>query len=99
MFRDDAQPMEAAMTSDPGFHSLNISRRRLLGVATLVAGATLAAGAASAGTKFSQASVKYQPTAKNGQACKTCTQFQAPATCKVVEGKVSADGWCLIYVH
>ncbi len=80
------------------FHSLDISRRRFLGAAALASGgALLAATPALAGSKFSQAMAKYQPTPKGASRCDGCTQFQAPDACKVVDGKISPSGWCLLY--
>jgi hypothetical protein len=86
------------MTTGSSFHTLSISRRNFIGLAALAAG-TLGAASATAGAKFSQSMAKYQPSPKNGQSCKTCTQFQTPDACKVVEGKISPNGWCLLYTH
>ena len=86
-------------------HTLDLSRRNLLRGATVIAGVTaligagLAASPAVAGTKFAQSMAKYQPSPKNGQSCATCTQFQPADSCKVVDGKVSASGWCLLYAR
>jgi High potential iron-sulfur protein len=75
-----------------------VCRRWLLRQAALLAGATgLWAGAASKATgaeKMSQKDAEYQPTPKNGQTCRTCEQFTAPAGCKIVVGKISPQGWC-----
>jgi hypothetical protein len=85
-------------------HTLDISRRRFMRSVGLVAGvgaligAGLAATPAAAGSKFSQAMAKYQPTPKApGQTCSTCTQFEPAAACKVVDGTISANGWCFLY--
>lgn len=89
--------------TDRNFHALNISRRRFMRSAGLVAGvgamlgAGLAAAPAVAGSKFSQAMAKYQPTPKGAQTCANCTQFQPPAACKVVDGNISPNGWCFLY--
>ena len=91
--------------ADKSYRPLDISRRRLLrgaglalGAASL-AGAGLTAGPSEAANKFSQAMAKYQPTPKGAQHCSNCTQFQAPAACAVVDGKISPNGWCLMYAH
>ena len=85
-------------------HTLDLSRRGFMRSVGLVAGigalvgAGLTAGPAAAGSKFSQAMAKYQPTPKGpGQTCSTCTQFQPAAACKVVDGEISANGWCFLY--
>lgn len=50
-------------------------------------------------SKASQASVQYQPQPKGEQKCDGCLQFIAESnTCKVVEGQISPDGWCRLWV-
>jgi hypothetical protein len=41
--------------------------------------------------------VKYQDTPKGEQRCENCIQFEAPSTCKTVDGTVAAQGWCMVY--
>ena len=55
--------------------------------------------AAPAGTaKSSQASVQYQQQPKGEQKCANCMHFIAESnTCKLVEGKISPEGWCVIW--
>lgn len=78
-----------------------MSRRRFLGTAAVGGGALIAvtfgARPAAAGGKMSQSSVKYQPHPKGKQQCSNCALFVAPASCKVVEGPISPEGWCQIY--
>jgi hypothetical protein len=83
-------------------HTLDFSRRGFIRSFGLAAGvgalAGLYAAPAAAGSKFSQAMAKYQPTPKApGQTCSTCTQFEPAAACKVVQGEISANGWCFLY--
>ena len=91
------------MTSDTKPHRLDISRRRLLRSATLVAaaGAFVAVAAvgstALADSKFSHAMAKYQGTPKGAARCDNCNQFQSPSSCKVVAAPVAAAGWCALY--
>jgi hypothetical protein len=75
-------------------------RRTLLRIGLFGAGATvlLAAAPAAAATKMSQKAARYQATPKGAQRCDNCNQFQAPTACKVVDGDISAAGWCLLYV-
>lgn len=48
--------------------------------------------------KGSQAQFKYQSKPNNGKACKDCMYFEAEKKqCKVVDGTISADGWCTLY--
>jgi hypothetical protein len=75
-----------------------VGRRALLRRAALIAAAPLFAVAASrsaaADEKLSQKDAEYQPTPKNGQSCANCQHFLPPASCKLVKGKVSPQGWC-----
>jgi High potential iron-sulfur protein len=82
-----------------------LSRRSMLRNFAYTAGGTAMLGKiigenrmAVAQTKVAQATVAYQPTPHEGQACDTCLQFVPPAACKVVEGTISPAGWCKLYV-
>ena len=93
------------MDDAPKIQPAEFSRRSLFRrLAVFVSGAAMLAvtvsesRTAAAQAKATQVSVEYQSTPKNGQACATCAQFQPPAACKTVEGKVSPAGWCKIYV-
>ena len=50
--------------------------------------------AAAAADKMTKARAEYQDTPNGIYSCGTCTLFEAPNACKVVEGEVSKDGWC-----
>jgi hypothetical protein len=81
-------------------HTLDLSRRGLLHAAAVTVGAGAligAAGAAEAAPKFSQALAKYQPTPHGAQRCAVCNQFVAPASCKTIDGKISPNGWCVMF--
>jgi hypothetical protein len=93
------------MTTEVHVQSLNLSRRRLLRVATLAAGggALACAGlvarpATAASPKLSQKAAGYQATPNGKLRCDTCMQWKPPASCQVVEGVISPSGWCKIYV-
>jgi len=48
--------------------------------------------------KTPQASVQYQSKPKGEQKCALCTHFIAESgSCKLVEGKISPDGWCSLW--
>jgi len=87
------------MTESEGF-----SRRRVLTIAVGTAGAlatsagALTATSTPAQAKASQKVVKYQDTPKGDQRCENCIQFEAPSSCKTVDGTVSPQGWCIVYV-
>lgn len=49
--------------------------------------------------KMPQASVQYQAQPKGDQKCGTCVNFIAESnTCKLVDGQISPDGWCTLWV-
>lgn len=51
-------------------------------------------------TKVSQSSVRYQPQPRGDQKCANCMHFIADSnTCKLVEGTISPEGWCVIWVN
>lgn len=86
------------MQSKPKF-----SRRSLLKSAVALAGAATCAGLASsreawAQGKASKEAMKYQDQPKGDQKCSNCMQFVAPDGCKVVDGKISPDGYCIAWV-
>jgi hypothetical protein len=77
------------------------SRRRVLGgaisaacVATLYAAAVLRPAKARPG-KISQKLVDYQDTAIGVQMCSGCELFVPPNCCKLVEGTISPNGYCI----
>ena len=76
-----------------------LSRRSVLQGAAVAAGASVLGGAtaAQAFTKSPQTAARYQDQPNGGQRCATCLQFQPPSSCKVVAGRISANGWCSIY--
>jgi hypothetical protein len=50
-----------------------------------------------ASDKIAKQDVDYQDSPKGLQMCATCSLFDPPASCKVVEGDVSPNGWCRSY--
>ena len=78
-----------------------ISRRTVLRGAAVAAGAVpvlLAGMNAAEAAKASQASVTYKDSPKGSQSCANCSLFVAPASCKSVDGAISPNGWCNIWV-
>ena len=47
-----------------------------------------------ASEKMTREQAQYQDQPKGINMCSTCTLFEPPKSCKVVEGDVSPDGWC-----
>jgi len=90
------------MTTSRTTHTLNLSRRRILGGAVLFGGSLIlavgaAAPSAQAASKISQSAANYQPTPRGSQRCNACSQWIAPTDCKVVVGPVSPTGWCSLF--
>jgi hypothetical protein len=77
--------------------SLRSKRRALLGLGLAAAGGAICARAAAQQSKISKDQAKYQDKPKGEQRCDACAQFLAPDSCKVVEGKISPSGWCILY--
>jgi hypothetical protein len=75
--------------------SMRASRRRMLRIAVGgVSTALLVSSRAQVSDKMTKARAEYQDTPNGIYSCATCTLFEAPNSCKVVEGEVSKDGWC-----
>jgi hypothetical protein len=53
---------------------------------------------AEASDKMTRQQAEYQDTPNGLYSCGMCTLFEAPKSCKVVEGDVSSDGWCKAFV-
>ncbi|HZC57581.1 MAG TPA: high-potential iron-sulfur protein [Xanthobacteraceae bacterium] len=54
-------------------------------------------GLAEGAGKMSKQQAEYQDGPNGIQMCATCTLFDEPRACKVVEGEVSPNGWCKAY--
>jgi High potential iron-sulfur protein len=81
--------------------SEKISRRAVLRGAVVSAGAVpvLLAGVNTAqAAKVTQKSVAYQDSPNGSQRCENCYFFVPPNDCKNVEGPVSPEGWCTVYL-
>jgi hypothetical protein len=74
---------------------ISVGRRKLVcgiiaGMVSLVRATTAPANARE---KMSKQEAEYQDNPKDIR-CATCTLFEPPKSCKVVEGDVSPSGWC-----
>ena len=82
----------------PGAPEMEVSRRRLLGAACVVAaGAAAVPICARAGSKVSQREAHYQASPKGEARCGRCKQFSPPSSCSLVDGPVSPSGWCSFF--
>ncbi len=76
-----------------------VSRRVVLRGALVVAGAVpvLLSGITAAEAKVKQKDVHYQQEPKDGQQCSKCANFEAPASCKLVDGEINPNGYCQLF--
>jgi hypothetical protein len=47
--------------------------------------------------RLTQAAARYQDHPKGNESCASCPYFVLPKSCVLVEGNISANGWCPIY--
>jgi hypothetical protein len=91
------------MTDHSESNARPCSRRALLRQAALAVGGAAIVGPVamtvpSQAAKMAQTVVGYQDSPKGAQECDNCSQFEAPSSCKIVDGTISPTGWCKIYV-
>lgn len=87
------------MPSKPKYISRRVLFQRVAscaGAASIVYGLGLNRSVAQ--PKVPQKAVAYQDMPKGTQRCDGCTSFQAPASCKLVDGKIDAQGWCSLFM-
>jgi len=74
------------------------SRRGLLqaGLGLLAAGG-IADAAQAQSTKLAQNIVQYQQTPKDGNKCSACVNWEPPNACKIVDGTINPEGWCVAF--
>lgn len=88
--------------------TIKLGRRQLLKGGVLAVGAaiagTTAARRALAQTKAAKTAFQYQDGPKDGKKCINCSLYipaakaGANGLCKVVEGDINPNGWCVAYV-
>ena len=85
----------------PPMTKIELSRRMLIQKAAAASGAFTMLGtianSAAAQAKSSPQVAGYQSEPNGGQRCGICQHFQPPSACKVVAGRISAQGWCRLY--
>lgn len=69
-----------------------------LGAANGVAICCVPPSPATAAPKISKKAVAYQDHPDGDKECAKCAQFQPPDACKMVEGPISPQGSCRIFV-
>ncbi|WP_172621038.1 high-potential iron-sulfur protein [Microbulbifer sp. GL-2] len=79
-----------------------ISRRKFLKLSScslaILPVAIIATDRTRAQVKAKKEAVNYQDTPNNGQKCVDCQLFQPPNACIVVDGDISPEGWCSLFV-
>ena len=72
------------------------SRRKVIRAVArgVTAGLLLRISRTDASEKMTRQQAEYQDTPKDIYSCAVCSLFEPPASCKVVDGEVSKDGWC-----
>jgi hypothetical protein len=87
------------MSGEPAARSTRLSRRSLLWSAIAAAGVIdTTPNLATAQPKVSKVAVNYQDHPDGDKRCDKCVQFQPPDACKMVEGAISPQGSCRIFV-
>lgn len=86
------------MDGKPKFSRRSVLKSVLLLTGTACAGGLVSRNAALAQQKASKAAMKYQDKPNGDQKCSSCLQFEPPSSCKVVEGPVKPEGYCIAWV-
>jgi hypothetical protein len=90
------------MSDDPIEQPASPSRRLLMHSAMSAIGAAALIGirseSAVAIMKISQKAVAYQDHPQGDKRCDKCVQFLPPNACKMVDGAISAQGSCRIFM-
>jgi hypothetical protein len=89
---------EKAMSAEPEVRSAQMCRRRLVQNIAIAGLLGAACYPAEAQPKISKVAVNYQDHPDGDKRCDKCVQFQPPDACKVVEGSISPQGSCRIFV-
>jgi hypothetical protein len=72
------------------------SRRKAIRAALggVCAALSLRSSSAQTNEKMTRKQALYQDTPNGIFSCATCSLFERPKSCQVIEGEVSEDGWC-----
>ncbi len=82
--------------------NINCTRRSVLKSAVAFASAAgaglLSSERARAQAKVPKAAMKYQDHPDGDKQCSNCLQFIPPDACKIVEGKIAPNAYCIAWV-
>jgi hypothetical protein len=81
---------------------VQVSRRSLLrdiavGAPAAAALTAVSVCSAAADGKLPKSQARYQAGPNGDRQCANCVHFAAPASCEIVEGAVSPQGWCQFF--
>lgn len=94
----NADVTEKTGSNDPAVQTKGaISRRTWLAGAAMAGVGAVCLSATRAEAKMKPELAKYQDTPKGEAKCSGCSHFQEPDACKVVDGKISPEGWCQLF--
>jgi hypothetical protein len=80
------------MNKKPGWSRRDAIRAAAGGISV---GVTLRISRAVADNgKMTRQQAQYQDAPNGIYSCATCSLFERPKSCKVVDGEVNEDGWC-----
>jgi hypothetical protein len=85
------------MAANPRLSRRSVLKSAVLMAVTASVGTLAAHKKAPAQQKASKATMKYQDRPNGEMKCSNCLQFEPPASCKVVEGTISSDGYCIAW--
>jgi hypothetical protein len=71
--------------------------QRMGGLVTAAAALSIKAAVGSATIKISKEAVAYQDHPDGDKRCGKCVQFMTPDSCKMVDGRISPQGYCRIF--
>jgi hypothetical protein len=90
------------MPDEPKSRSAALSRRSVVQSTAGAVGALTLVGMrpkpAAGMMKISQKAVAYQDHPQGKKRCDECVQFQPPNACKIVDGIISPQGFCGIFM-
>ena len=85
------------MTNTATFSRRSLLRNIAVGAPAVAALTAVSVRSAAADGKIPKSQARYQTGPNDGRQCAGCTHFTAPASCDIVEGDVSPQGWCQFF--
>lgn len=78
-------------------HSRRLVLRGLLATGCALCLPRLSSAQPQHGNRLSKTQAQYQDQPKSDQKCGNCMHFITPDACHIVEGKISPEGWCMLW--